>query len=436
MGLFSYNKYYKPGKGVEKDEPEKRSFFKFFELFGRKFWRYIEVNLIQFVVLLPVLLFLLTTFYDYLFTQVSPTVVTEDLKTTAVIDENMQTYAGQTVYGQVLDHGNLDTGSEEVEGPGFVSLELGTLQEQNGVIWFVASDEIVSFYLSEQEDLPVSDGAEGETADLAADMIIELTVSEDGASAAAAVYTNVSTTMLSVEGFNINVWTLLLHIAMLYYTYVPSVIRNVLLLVSCLAFGPVKAGITYVLRNFSQQQHAWLTDIWDKAKANWKQGMLFGVIDFVVLFLFVFNLTYDGVGIVSGNALAAVKYVSILVAFIWCIMRKYIYLMMVTVELTTSALVKNAWLLTFLGAARNFLSTLLNGLIWVVFFAATIAVNHLVELLLPLLMYSFTGFLSVSVCYPLVDKYLVVPIKALQEQQEAEKASAEEPEDPPKEDLF
>ena len=56
MGLFSYKSYYKPGKGVEKDAPQKNAFFHFFELYGRKFWRFIEVNFIYLLVLLPILL--------------------------------------------------------------------------------------------------------------------------------------------------------------------------------------------------------------------------------------------------------------------------------------------------------------------------------------------------------------------------------------------
>lgn len=446
MGQFSYNKYYKPGKGVEKDEPEKRSFFKFFELFGRKFWRYIEVNLIQFVVLLPVLMFLLASFYDYYFYEMDPVVVTDDLKTVAAIEETMQTYAGQTVYGQVLDHGTLETDEEdEEEGPGYVSLGLGTLETgADGSVQFALSDEIATFYLASEEDLPVygeETTEDGETVvtDLAADLVVELAVSADGTSTSVVAHTEASTSAMSVETVNLSIWTFLLQVTMMYYQYVPAVIRNLLLVVSCLAFGPVKAGITYVLRNFSMQQHAWLSDVWDKAKENWKQGMLVGIIDFVVLFLFVFNITYrGGDNDFSGNALMAMKYVSILAAFIYCIMRKYIYLMMVTVDLTTVALFKNAWLLTFLGAGRNLASTFGNAAIWIIVIAATIVVNHMVEFVVPLLLYSFTGFINVSSCYPLVDKYLVIPIKEMQEQQKADEPPlAVQPEVKPKdEDLF
>ena len=46
----------KPGKGIEKDAPEKRRFFLFFEIFFDKFFKLIQLNFIYFVCLLPLFL--------------------------------------------------------------------------------------------------------------------------------------------------------------------------------------------------------------------------------------------------------------------------------------------------------------------------------------------------------------------------------------------
>ncbi len=61
MGLFSMN-YSKPGPGVSKDEPKKKPFFHFFELFFRKFWDLAKLNLLFSV---PVIIvFILTGFLN------------------------------------------------------------------------------------------------------------------------------------------------------------------------------------------------------------------------------------------------------------------------------------------------------------------------------------------------------------------------------------
>ena len=49
--MFNYSK---PGPGVDKDGPQKKRFFYFFELFGRKFWKLIELNLLYLVCCIPI----------------------------------------------------------------------------------------------------------------------------------------------------------------------------------------------------------------------------------------------------------------------------------------------------------------------------------------------------------------------------------------------
>lgn len=51
FGLFDYTK---PGKGVRKDEPQKGRFFHFWELFFRKFWKLIQLNVLFLVFCIPI----------------------------------------------------------------------------------------------------------------------------------------------------------------------------------------------------------------------------------------------------------------------------------------------------------------------------------------------------------------------------------------------
>ena len=54
FGLFNYSK---AGKGVAKNGPEKKPFFKFWELFARKFWYFITLNFVYLVFCLPLVTF-------------------------------------------------------------------------------------------------------------------------------------------------------------------------------------------------------------------------------------------------------------------------------------------------------------------------------------------------------------------------------------------
>ncbi len=400
MGLFSYKIYYKPGKGVDKDAPEKNALFRFFEIYGRKFWRFIQVNFIYLLVLLPLLLAIYAETYDTLYTvferwgytgtcasyaQGALTVTAKDPGAAGNdyvldVDANKNGTYTVTLY---TDRGAASKDAENTIDTWFQLEGVSTIDEltdyENDYVVFTGSGPLEVIH-----DAPLSGG--------------------DGL---------------------MSMFTPLLYLAMLYYAHVPVPLQWFLLILSILAYGPTKCGVTYVLRNYSRQTHSWLSDIWDKAKENWKQGMLFGVLDCVIAFLIVFNMTYR-----PSEEFAAIvqisKYLTLLLAMFYVFMRKYIYLMIVTVRLNLRSLIKNAWLLAFIGIFRNFFSGLANLLIWVAAYLLIMAVHPFFEILsLGLFIFSFTNFLSISSSYPLIDKYLVKPIEAMQ----AEAAAKDSPEE-------
>ena len=54
LGLFNYGK---AGSGVKKGAPKKKSFFLFWEIFGNKFWKFFQINLIYVLFCLPIVTF-------------------------------------------------------------------------------------------------------------------------------------------------------------------------------------------------------------------------------------------------------------------------------------------------------------------------------------------------------------------------------------------
>lgn len=55
-GFFGFFDYAKPGKGVQKDGPQKSRVTVFFEIFTRKFWQLLKLNLLFFVFNIPAML--------------------------------------------------------------------------------------------------------------------------------------------------------------------------------------------------------------------------------------------------------------------------------------------------------------------------------------------------------------------------------------------
>ena len=63
-GIFGFFDFTKPGKGVDPDEPEKRAFFRYFELLWRKLSRLIIVNMMYFICVLPLVMAFHMLFFD------------------------------------------------------------------------------------------------------------------------------------------------------------------------------------------------------------------------------------------------------------------------------------------------------------------------------------------------------------------------------------
>lgn len=193
------------------------------------------------------------------------------------------------------------------------------------------------------------------------------------------------------------------------FSFIPSWLNTPLLILSVLLYGPVTMGLTYVYRNFAREEHAWASDLWSRAWSNARQGLVFGVLDILLTYLFITgmfgNLASEGRNI--GYALSTIlTVISGIALVIWLFMRHYTYLMAVTVNLNVLQILKNAWLFVVLGFLRN----VICGVVTLACIVFSFLLAPLITVItVPLVFYSFTWFCTVFTCYPIVKKYLIVP---------------------------
>lgn len=75
-GFFGFFDFTKEGKGVEKGEMPKKRFFIFFDIYFRKFWKIITVNLLFILTLLPIfILWLILFYFSPQIGKISPTIL-------------------------------------------------------------------------------------------------------------------------------------------------------------------------------------------------------------------------------------------------------------------------------------------------------------------------------------------------------------------------
>ncbi|MBP7401357.1 MAG: YesL family protein [Clostridia bacterium] len=109
--------------------------------------------------------------------------------------------------------------------------------------------------------------------------------------------------------------------------------------------GPVHAGMTYVLRNYSREEHAFIwSDFWEHAKKNAGQSLVASLIGIVASVAMVVSLGFYR-SVIDNQFLRLLVTGFILLVFtIFTVMQMYIYPMMVTFKLSLKNIYKNAFL--------------------------------------------------------------------------------------------
>ncbi len=187
-------------------------------------------------------------------------------------------------------------------------------------------------------------------------------------------------------------------------------------------FGWQNVGATYVLRNMVRGEPVFLfSDYFYAVKRNLRQGFLMGLLDALLLFLVGFDLLYFS-GLTGSFWMDVCYWAVLVIGILYFFMRFYIYLMMITFELSIRKILKNALIFTALGVKRNLMGALgIVGLTAanVVLFIALINVNIAIPLILPVIYYfSFTAFTAAYAAYPVIERYMITPYQTNEENEE------------------
>ena len=181
-------------------------------------------------------------------------------------------------------------------------------------------------------------------------------------------------------------------------------------LVTC---GLADAGITFITRNYAREKFAFVwEDYRDTIKKNWKQALPIGIINLVITFVLVFDISFfygSGEGVSGIIMLALILFVAVVFAF----MRYYIPLLQITFKLSIKQIYKDSLLLAAVGMKRNIIITLVLA-IWSVLAYLLLQVNLSIGLVIIVLAYlfvfpAFRSFLIQFCIFPVVKKHIIDP---------------------------
>ncbi len=187
---------------------------------------------------------------------------------------------------------------------------------------------------------------------------------------------------------------------------------NFIYVLCCLpiiTIGPATAGITKVLKNYSIDKNAYVwSDFKDSFKKNFVRAFILGIIDIIAYFGLYLGLTiYPYLGS-QRKVYYVMLALSISVGVMFTIMNFYMYMMIVSTDLSMKNIVKNSLALTFLAPKQNILTMIIAVLIIFVFGLLT-SINLQFLFLLPFAPATLIGFIVCYNCYPIIQKYVINP---------------------------
>lgn len=177
-------------------------------------------------------------------------------------------------------------------------------------------------------------------------------------------------------------------------------------------FGIVNVGTTYILRNMAKGDPVFiLSDFMYAIRRNWKQALPFGILDAILLALIPYDIMYLSSAESGAGPFLLGAIIVIGLLYFW--MRFYIYLQMVTFDLSLKKILKNALIFSLLGFKRNIVATLgilllllLNVLLAFGFYGIFAATAVLFPLFL---LFSNGAFMSTYAAYYKMKEIMIDP---------------------------
>lgn len=174
-------------------------------------------------------------------------------------------------------------------------------------------------------------------------------------------------------------------------------------LIPILGISVLIPGLTYILRNFSREEHAFpMADYFDTIKKNWRQSLAVGIIDFVIYYLMVnacrFYLSQSHNNLLIIIPLALCFLFTILFTF----MQYYIWIQIITFDLKIKQIFKNSLIFAFAGLGRNIIITFFLGLVSLILY-----IIPPLLILTPFMLVSLYGFIIVFNAWFTIKKFMM-----------------------------
>lgn len=192
-------------------------------------------------------------------------------------------------------------------------------------------------------------------------------------------------------------------------------------------WGLVNVGTAYILRNMVKGEPVFLmSDFWYAVKRNFKQAFPFGILDLALIALFPINVVI--LSQYSGFFNGMLFWANIFIGILYLVMRFYIYIQMVTFNLSVRKILKNSLIFAIVGFKRNFMAVL--GILVLCFLLLALAYSGVfmgLAIVLPLVfLFSNCAYMTTYAAFFKIKELMIDPYHEDEEGEEDEESASAE----------
>ncbi len=193
----------------------------------------------------------------------------------------------------------------------------------------------------------------------------------------------------------------------------PTTVDYVLLALSALillTFGPVRCGITYLLRQMFRGKPVLLKeDFFETIRRNLRQAIIYGILDVAIVGILIYDIVFFNLNLGLHFVSDMMFYMTLCLTLLYFFMRPYIYLMIVTFDLSLFKIFKNALRFTVLGVKRNFMMLLGTVVLAMLEYVLLFAYFPLAVIVPFVILPSLLILMGVYAAYPVLKVWMIDP---------------------------
>ena len=178
--------------------------------------------------------------------------------------------------------------------------------------------------------------------------------------------------------------------------------------------SPFICGLTFVLRNWSRQEHAFLvSDFFEHTRKNWKQGLLLSMLSTVVVYVYLTAVLFY---LRSGVSAFLVLVLAGILGIMLLSMSFYTYPMVVTFDMKLKDILKNSWIFAMAKLPQNLFFLVVIGLVHGLLLYYTPILIW--AILMAVFLIAWSGFTMNYYAWHVINKHMVSQIEENKEAEE------------------